>query len=117
MYEHRSRPLISTTAYLGRLAQNVLFGLLVLFIALAVGVLGYHRFEGMTWIDSFGNAAMILSGMGPLTPLHTDGGKVFAGCYALFSGLVFIAVAGIVLAPAVHRLLHRFHLEKEGTGP
>lgn len=109
--------MISTTAYLGRLAQNVLFGLLVLFIALAVGVLGYHRFEGMTWIDSFGNAAMILSGMGPLTPLHTDGGKVFAGCYALFSGLVFIAVAGIVLAPAVHRLLHRFHLEKEGTGP
>lgn len=105
--------MISTTAYLGRLARNVLFGILVLFVALAVGVLGYHRFEGMNWIDSFGNAAMILSGMGPLTPLHTEGGIVFAGCYALFSGLVFIAVAGIVLAPAVHRLLHRFHLEKE----
>jgi hypothetical protein len=78
-------------------------------------VIGYHRFEGMTWIDSFANAAMILSGMGPLTELHTNGGKVFAGCYALFSGLVFIAVAGIVLAPAVHRLLHRFHLEREGS--
>lgn len=117
MYEHRSRPLISTAAYLGRLAQNAVVGVFVLFFALAIGVLGYHRFEGMTWIDSFANAAMILSGMGPLTALHTDGGKVFAGCYALFSGLVFIAVAGIVLAPAVHRLLHRFHLEKEESGP
>jgi hypothetical protein len=116
LYEHRSRPLISTSAYLGRLAQNVFFGVLVLFFALALGVFGYHRFEGMTWLDAFANAAMILSGMGPLTPLHTDGGKVFAGCYALFSGLVFIAVAGIVLAPAVHRLLHRFHLEREGSG-
>jgi len=88
-------------------------GAVVVFLALGIGMLGYHGFEGMSWIDSFANAAMILSGMGPLTPLATTSGKVFAGFYALFSGLVFIAVAGILLAPGTHRLLHRFHLEKD----
>ncbi len=71
----------------------------MVFLALGIGMLGYHGFEGMSWIDSFANAAMILSGMGPLTPLSTTSGKVFAGFYALFSGLVFIAVAGILRHP------------------
>lgn len=72
---------------------------------------GYHYFEKLSWLDSFLNAAMILGGMGPVNVLHTRAGKIFAGCYALFSGIVFLAVAGLLFAPLVHRLLHRFHLE------
>jgi len=85
----------------------------VVFFALGIGMVGYHHFEKMSWIDSFANAAMILSGMGPLGPLATNAGKLFAGFYALFSGLVFIVVTGILLAPAAHRLMHRFHTESE----
>ena len=87
-------------------------GLLVIVIALGAGMFGYHHFEGMPWIDAFANAAMILSGMGPLATLTTAKGKLFAGFYALFSGLVFVVVMGIVFAPVVHRFMHRFHLEK-----
>lgn len=72
---------------------------------------GYHFTEHQPWLDAFANAAMILSGMGPLAPLQTAAGKFFAGCYAMFSGLVFITAAGIILAPVGHRLLHKFHLE------
>jgi hypothetical protein len=72
---------------------------------------GYRSFEGMDWIDAFANASMILSGMGPLGPLQTPGGKLFAGLYALYSGLALIAVTGIIFAPILHRLLHRFHME------
>ncbi len=78
-------------------------------------MLGYRYFEGMEWIDAFANASMILSGMGPLTPLQTSNGKLFAGLYALYSGLALILATGILLAPVVHRLLHQFHLE-EKTG-
>lgn len=79
-------------------------------------MLGYRYFEGMEWIDAFANASMILSGMGPLTPLETSNGKLFAGLYALYSGLALILATGILLAPVVHRLLHQFHLEeKTGT--
>src|SRR5450759_3210111 len=77
------------------------------------GMSGYHHFEGMPWIDAVANAAMILSGMGPLATLTTAKGKLFAGFYALFSGLAFIVVMGIVFAPVVHRFMHRFHLEKD----
>jgi hypothetical protein len=75
-------------------------------------MLGYHSFEQMSWVDAFVNAAMILSGMGPVTTLQTEGGKIFAGCYALFSGIAFITSLGVVFAPAVHRFLHKFHLEE-----
>lgn len=87
-------------------------GCSLLVIALAIGMAGYHFCEHLPWLDAFANAAMILSGMGPLEPLKTFAGKLFAGCYALFSGLLFITVAGIILAPIGHRLLHKFHLEK-----
>ena len=76
-------------------------------------MLGYHLTEGMDWIDSFANASMILSGMGPLEPLKTAGGKVFAGLYALYSGLLLVLASGIVLAPILHRMLHQFHLAEE----
>jgi hypothetical protein len=87
-------------------AASVLIG-----VSLAGGMLGYRYLEGMEWIDAFANASMILSGMGPLSPLQTWGGKLFAGCYALYSGLTLIVATGIILAPVVHRVLHRFHLE------
>ncbi len=74
-------------------------------------MVGYHHFENLSWVDAFANAAMILSGMGPLTALQTNFGKLFAGFYALFSGLAFIIIIGIIFAPVVHRFLHKFHLE------
>lgn len=81
--------------------------------ALSAGVLGYHFIEGLPWVDAFLNASMILGGMGPVNELHSEAGKIFAGCYALFSGIIFIVVAGIFFAPILHRFLHRFHLEGE----
>jgi ABC-type transport system involved in cytochrome c biogenesis permease component len=113
MFEPRSSPLAPRRTYYARLARSIAAGLLIVIAALLAGMLGYHRFEGMIWIDAFANAAMILSGMGPLAPLTTTAGKLFAGCYALFSGLAFIAVIGVVIAPMAHRFLHRFHLEAE----
>jgi hypothetical protein len=74
---------------------------------------GYHAYENMSWVDAFANASMILSGMGPLTPLVTTGGKMFAGFYALFSGLFFIIIMGLILAPIIHRFFHKIHLEEQ----
>ena len=82
--------------------------------SLGIGILGYHHFEHLSWLDSLLNASMILSSMGPVTPLKTDGGKWFASFYALFSGVAFITVISIVSAPIAHRLLHQFHLERDG---
>ena len=113
MFEAKSKPLLPRPSYYVRLARSAAIGLLVIAIALGAGMLGYHHFEGMPWIDAFANAAMILSGMGPLAALTTANGKLFAGFYALFSGLVFVVVMGIVFAPVVHRFMHRFHLEKD----
>jgi len=86
-------------------------GISLLAVGLGFGMLGYHFLEQLAWLDAFANAAMILSGMGPLAPLQTSAGKLFAGCYALCSGLLFLTVAGIILAPLGHRLMHKFHLE------
>jgi hypothetical protein len=78
---------------------------------LFIGMLGYHASEGFSWIDAFLNASMLLGGMGPVDPVHTAGGKLFAGLYALYCGFAVLAIAGIIFAPIVHRFLHRFHLE------
>jgi len=111
VFEPKNKPLLPRRSYYARLARSAAIGLLVIVIALGAGMFGYHHFEDMPWIDAFANAAMILSGMGPLTALTTTNGKLFAGFYALFSGLVFVVVMGIVFAPVVHRFMHRFHLE------
>jgi len=111
MYEHRSSPLLPPQKFYRRLAASFAIGIILVAAVLAIGMAGYHGFEGMNWVDAFENAAMILSGMGPAADLKTDGGKVFAGCYALFSGLMFITVAGVLAAPIVHRALHKFHVE------
>ena len=113
MFEAKSKPLLPRPHYYARLARSAAIGLAVILIALGIGMLGYHYFENMPWIDAFANAAMILSGMGPFGPLTTSGGKLFAGLYALFSGLAFLLTVGVVIAPVVHRFLHRFHLEAE----
>ena len=112
MFEHRSKPLLPLPAFYWRLVRSLGLGLLVIVFALGVGMAGYRSFEPMSWVDAFVNAAMILSGMGPATELHTSAGKIFAGCYALFSGLAFFAILGIIFAPAVHRFLHRFHVNE-----
>ncbi len=110
-YESQHQPLLSRWAFAVRLATC--FGVSALLVGLSLlgGMVGYRYFEGMEWIDAFANAAMILSGMGPLSPLQSWGGKMFAGVYALYSGMVLIVAAGLILAPVVHRILHRFHLE------
>jgi len=111
MSEPRKAPLLPRRVFLARLARSAGLGFLIVALSLGIGMIGYHHFENLPWIDAFANAAMILSGMGPLTTLQTSSGKLFAGFYALFSGLVFIVVIGIVFAPVVRRFLHKFHLE------
>src|SRR6059058_2236993 len=110
-FETKHQPLLSRPAFARRVARSFSVALLLVGISLLAGVVGYRYFEGMEWIDAFANAAMILSGMGPLSPLQSWGGKLFAGLYALYSGLVLIAATGILLAPVMHRLLHHFHAE------
>ncbi len=110
MFEKRHHPIASPEVFSQRLLFNGVLALATIIVATAIGMSGYVGFEGMGLIDAFANAAMILSGMGPLTPLHTDGGKIFAGLYAIFCGLLIFGVAGLILAPVFHRLLHRFHM-------
>jgi hypothetical protein len=111
VFEHRSSPLLPRQAFYRRVAICFLLSQVLVAVALGIGMAGYHFIENLGWVDAFENAAMILSGMGPVATLQTDAGKIFAGCYALFSGLMFITVTGIVLAPVAHRALHKFHLE------
>jgi hypothetical protein len=108
------RPLPSRWTFAKRLAKSCGVAALVVGPSLLGGMAGYHYFENMEWIDAFANASMILSGMGPMKPdLTTRNGKLFAGFYALYSGLVLIVAAGLIFAPIVHRVMHRFHLESE----
>jgi len=112
MFEHRSKPLLPRRQFYARMARSAAVALLVVAVALGIGMVGYRAFEPMSWVDAFVNAAMILSGMGPVSSLQSDAGKIFAGCYALFSGLAFLTSIGIFVAPAFHRFLHKFHLEE-----
>jgi len=112
-YETRHDPLLTRWQFAGRLAANLGVSALLIVVSLFGGMAGYRHFEGMAWIDAFANASMILSGMGPLTPLETTGGKLFAGLYALYSGLAVIVTMGLILAPVLHRMMHRFHLESD----
>jgi hypothetical protein len=113
MFEKYYQPIASRYIFFMRVLRSVLLGLLAIVVAQYIGMLGYHYFENMSWVDAFVNAAMILSGMGPMGPLLTKGGKIFAGFYALFSGLAFIMIIGLIFAPIVHRFFHKFHLDTE----
>ena len=112
-YEHRRERPLSRCLFLLRLLRRAAVVLLFIFGALFIGMFGYHQLEHLTWTDSFLNASMILGGMGPVNEMKTEAGKIFAGSYALFSGLVFIAITGMLLTPVAHRLLHRFHYDSD----
>ena len=109
--ESKNQPLLSRPQFMVRMAKYFLAASILVASSLVVGMLGYHFIEGLTWLDAFLNASMILSGMGPVSPLQTTGGKLFAGCYALYSGLLLILTTGLLLAPLVHRMLHSFHVD------
>jgi hypothetical protein len=110
-FERRRQPLISHRRFADRMLRAVGLWCMLAGVGLAIGMAGYATFEGMSLADSYVNAAMILSGMGPMGELKTTAGKVFAGSYAIFSGLLIVIATGFVLAPIFHRLLHHFHVE------
>jgi hypothetical protein len=109
MYESRHQAPLPIRIFVGRLARHFAFACGLIVLSLGIGMTGYRRLESLSWLDAFLNASMLLGGMGPVNMPQTCGGKLFAGCYALYSGLVFIATAALVLTPIVHRVLHRFH--------
>jgi len=113
MYEHHKQPLASQKVFAQRLTRNGMIGLVLLVFSLGAGMLGYHFLENLSWIDSVLNASMILGGMGPVAPLQTNAGKIFASVYAIYSGVVLLASVGMLAAPIFHRFLHRFHLADE----
>ena len=110
-FERRQHPVATRRKFAVRMFIAIGLWLALTTVALAIGIAGYALFEGMSFVDAFVNAAMILSGMGPMGELKTTGGKIFAGLYAIFSGLIIIIATGFVLAPIFHRVLHRFHVE------
>ncbi len=112
-YERRHEPLLAPDAFWRRVWWHVTVALVVILGSLAVGMAGYRVLTGMCWVDALLNASMLLGGMGPVAELHNDAAKIFAACYALYSGIVFLLVAGVLFAPIYHRFLHRFHLEME----
>lgn len=116
-FERRHEPVLPWPAFFWRLAGSTVIGAALVVISLAIGMIGYHHEMGLPWIDAFVNASMILSGMGPLTAPQTFGAKVFAGVYALFSGLAVLAIAGVVCAPVVHRFLHYLHADENDESP
>jgi hypothetical protein len=113
MFERRHQKIASAPVFIKRLVLCFGTAFLLILAALFLGVAGYHWIAGLAWIDSLLNASMILGGMGPVDTLTSVGGKVFASAYALFSGLVFIAVMGVVFSPLLHRMLHKFHMDEK----
>ena len=112
-FERRHQRLLSRRRFAGRMLKAIGLWCVLAVVGLAIGMAGYAGFEGMSLADSYVNAAMILSGMGPMGELKTTAGKIFAGSYAIFSGLLLIIAAGLVLAPIFHRVLHHFHVESQ----
>jgi len=117
MYERRGQPLLDRRSFVRRLTRHMLLAGGVLLVALGIGILGYRLLAGLSWVDAVVNAAMILGGMGPVDPILSTTGKLFAAAYALFSGVVFLVAAGVLVAPLLHRVLHHFHLEIDDAQP
>lgn len=110
LYEDRRAPLAPPRVFLRRMAGHFTVAASLVLVSLAGGMVGYRWFEGLGWADAFLNAAMLLGGEGPVAALRTPGGKLFAGLYALYSGMVFVVAAGVLMTPVLHRLMHRFHV-------
>ena len=113
MLERRHAPLAPRSVFFRRVAAAVAIAAAAVLVSLAVGMWGYMHFEHLAWRDAFLNAAMLLGGMGPVETPVTNGGKLFAGFYALYAGLLLLVSVGLMLTPVVHRLMHRFHLEEQ----
>ena len=113
MFEQRNARLLPQPEFIRRMGWSVVAGGLLIAFSLTIGMCGYHWLCGLAWIDAFLDAAMILSGMGPLSPVTTTAGKFFAGCYAIYCGIALIGTTGVIFAPVIHRALHKFHLEDE----
>ena len=111
MFEHRSEPLLSRSAFCARMARSGAAVAGIVVFSLLLGSAGYHHLGGLPWIDALLNASMILTGMGPVDPLKTDSAKLFATFYALYSGVAFLTMIAVLMAPLLHRFLHQFHLE------
>ena len=111
MYEDRRTPPLPTKRFARRMAVHVAFAAGLVGVSLLAGMLGYKHYEHLAWRDAFLNTAMLLGGMGPVDPLRSNGGKVFAGIFALYAGMVFLVVAGLLLVPVIHRIAHLFHFE------
>src|SRR6187399_2889381 len=111
LFEHTSKPLLDTRSFYIRQIKFILYAFSFLGFALAIGMIGYHLSTGMDWVSAYQNATMILSGMGEIDTMPSNGAKIFSGSYALFSGVVFLSTVAVMLAPAVHRLLHIMHIE------
>jgi hypothetical protein len=116
MFESRHEKLAPIPVFIKRLAGSFMLACVLLLIVLLIGISGYHWLAGLGWVDSILEAAMILGGMGPVNPLTRTSAKLFAAAYALFSGVVFIGIMGILLAPVVHRVLHKFHVKETENG-
>lgn len=108
-YETKHHPVLPRKEFVKRMARSFGIASALIGLSLFAGMAGYHYLEGLPWIDAFMNASMILGGMGPVAPIQSAGGKLFAGLYALYSGLIVIVAAGVLFAPALHRMLHKFH--------
>jgi hypothetical protein len=113
VYEPRSEPPIPTPHFLRRMLLHLAASMAAVGGSLLLGMAGYVWFEGLPWLDGFLNSAMLLGGMGPVNMPQTPGGKLFAGTYALYAGLVFLFAAGLIIAPVFHRILHKFHFDEE----
>ncbi len=116
MFEHYQRPLLNRRKFVSRQIRYLIFSLVILIFSIGIGLVGYHVFGKLSWIDSFLNASMILTGMGPVDHLDSNDGKLFAAFYALFSGVAFLTFVAVLFAPIYHRFLHRFHLSVEDDG-
>jgi hypothetical protein len=111
--ERRHQPVLPRSQFILRLGRWAGVAAGVVIVSLTIGTCAYHFLESLSWLDAFLNASMILGGMGPVNPIKTDAGKLFASFYALYSGLAILSVAGLILAPVVHRFLHKFHVEND----
>jgi len=115
--ERRNDPLLPRRKFVHRQVRYVAAATIVVAVSLGIGVLGYHTFGSLAWIDSLVNASFILTGMGPVDPMKTVAGKLFASAYAIFSGIAFLSTIGLLMTPIAHRILHRFHVQEETPEP
>ena len=113
LFEHHNEKLLPQHKFIMRLLKYGSIAIVLILFSLVIGMAGYHLFEGLSWVDAFLNAAMLMGGMGPVNVLQTDAGKIFAGIYALYCGMVLLIAVGIIAVPILHRFLHYFHLESE----